>query len=99
MQSLRIRSERAIRDLDSIMLSKKQLKNILSLIHLESKTDQIYNYMDEIYKEILRKKNRVNSGLDGIPAGIAKEILADYGLTKESIKISMESMKNEKNDS
>lgn len=85
MQSLETRIERALRDLKSIFITKKQLKNILSLVHLEKKANELYEILEKKFKEQLKENGLINCGVEGIPNKIVKDALLILGITEESI--------------
>ncbi len=43
MQSVLQRAEKALADLDSLFITKNQIRNLLTLIRLQGKTDEVYS--------------------------------------------------------
>ena len=59
--------KKALADLDSLFITKKQIRNLLTLIKLERKTNEVYSQLKSNYLARLKTLGLINSGIEGVP--------------------------------
>ena len=96
MQSVLQRAEKALADLDSLFITKKQIRNLLTLIRLERKTNEVYSRLQERYLARLKTLGLINSGIEGVPNDIATEYLKELGITRDSVSRLLEAKRRKK---
>ena len=99
MQSVLQRAEKALADLDSLFITKKQIRNLLTLIRLENKTNEVYSRLQERYLARLHNLGLINSGIEGVPNDIATEYLKRLGITRDSVSRLLEAKRRKKHAS
>lgn len=97
MQSVLQRAEKALADLDSLFITKKQIRNLLTLIRLEKKTNEVYSRLQERYLARLKNLGLINSGIEGIPNDIATDYLKRLGITRDSLIRLIEEKRRKRN--
>lgn len=96
MQSVLQRAEKALADLDSLFITKKQIRNLLTLIRLQGKTDEVYSQLKSKYLARLKTLGLINSGVEGVPNDIATEYLKGIGITRDSLSRLLEAKRRKK---
>lgn len=99
MQSVLQRAEKALADLDSLFITKKQIRNLLTLIRLQSKTDEVYSQLRKNYLARLKTLGLINSGIEGVPNDIATDYLKGIGITRDSLIRLIEAKRRKRNAS
>jgi hypothetical protein len=99
MQSVLQRAEKALADLDSLFITKKQMRNLLTLIKLQGKTDEVYSQLKSNYLARLKTLGLINSGIEGVPNDIATDYLKKLGITRDSLIRLIEAKRRKKNAS
>lgn len=99
MQSVLQRAEKALADLDSLFITKSQIRNLLTLIRLQGKTDEVYSQLKSNYLARLKTLGLINSGIEGVPNDIATDYLKEIGITRDSLIRLIEAKRRKKNAS
>lgn len=97
MQSVLQRAEKALADLDSLFITKKQIRNLLTLIRLQGKTDEVYSQLKSNYLARLKTLGLINSGIEGVPNDIATDYLKEIGITRDSLIRLIEAKRRKRN--
>lgn len=97
MQSVLQRAEKALADLDSLFITKSQIRNLLTLIRLQGKTDEVYSQLKSNYLARLKTLGLINSGIEGVPNDIATDYLKEIGITRDSVSRLLEAKRRKRN--